>query len=91
MFTNTYTKKVPLMLPARAAFEWPAPNKRREYQRARLSRAADGESVVHVFKSSSSAALTSLTWANGVVVIPEQHTVSAGDAVDFIPFSELMT
>jgi molybdopterin molybdotransferase len=46
---------------------------------------------VEVFKSSSSAALTSLTWANGVVVIPEHRTVSPGDTVDFIPFSELMT
>jgi len=82
---------LPLMLPARAAFDWPAPKKRREYQRARLSRGADGESVVEVFKSSSSAALTSLTWANGIVVIPEHQTVSPGDRLDFIPFSELMT
>ncbi|MGB5736281.1 MAG: molybdopterin molybdenumtransferase MoeA, partial [Thiohalocapsa sp.] len=43
------------------------------------------------FQSRSPAALTSLTWANGVVVIPEGRTMTAGDAVDFIPFSELMT
>ncbi len=82
---------MPLTLPARAGFDWPAPDQRREYQRARLERDADGESVVRVFQSRSPAALTSLTWANGVVVIPEGRTMTAGDAVDFIPFSELMT
>ncbi len=82
---------MPLMLPARAGFDWPAPDQRREYQRARLERDADGESVVRVFQSRSPAALTSLTWANGVVVIPEGRTIAAGEAVDFIPFSELMT
>jgi len=82
---------MPLMLPARAGFDWPAPDQRREYQRARLERDAEGESVVHVFQSRSPAALTSLTWANGVVVIPEGRTIAAGEPVDFIPFSELMT
>lgn len=82
---------MPLMLPARAGFDWPAPDQRREYQRARLERDADGNSVVRVFQSRSPAALTSLTWANGVVVIPEGRTIAAGEAVDFIPFSELMT
>ncbi|MGB5834455.1 MAG: gephyrin-like molybdotransferase Glp [Thiohalocapsa sp.] len=82
---------LPLMLPARAGFDWPAPDKRREYQRARLERGSTGETLIRVFQSRSSAALTSLTWANGVVVIPEGHTITAGDAVDFIPFSELMT
>lgn len=82
---------MPLTLPARAGFDWPAPDQRREYQRARLERDADGEAIVRVFQSRSPAALTSLTWANGVVVIPEGRTIAAGEAVDFIPFSELMT
>lgn len=81
----------PLRLSARAAFDWPAQHRRREYQRARLTRDPDGASVVSVFKSRSSAALTSLTWANGIVVIPEGRRIAIGDAVDFIPFSELMT
>jgi molybdopterin molybdotransferase len=82
---------MPLTLPARAGFDWPAPDQRREYQRARLERGPHGESVVLVFQSRSPAALTSLTWANGVVVIPEGRTIVRGEAVDFIPFSELMT
>ena len=80
----------PLTLPARAAFAWPLAPKRREYQRARLERGAGGEPVVRVFKSRSSAALTSLTWANGLVVIPQGRVVESGDTVEFIPFSELM-
>jgi molybdopterin molybdotransferase len=79
----------PISVRARAGFDWPKPDKRREYQRARLQRAADGEPVVQVFPSRSSAALSSLTWANGLVVIPEGQSIRAGEMVDFIPMSEL--
>ena len=82
---------LPLILPARAAFDWPARAKRREYQRARLTTHADGTCMVQIFPSPSSAAITSLTWANGIVVIPEGRTIAIGDPVDFIPFSELTT
>jgi molybdopterin molybdotransferase len=80
----------PLPIRARAGFVWPEPDKRREYQRARFERGADGEPVVAVFSSRSSAALTSLTWANGLAVIPEGRRIANGDPVDFIPFSELL-
>ncbi|MBK1648456.1 gephyrin-like molybdotransferase Glp [Rhabdochromatium marinum] len=65
-------------------------DKRREYQRARLTQDAEGQSRVQVFPSRSSAAISSLTWANGLAVIPEQCQIQPGDPIDFLPFSELL-
>jgi molybdopterin molybdotransferase len=80
---------MPICVRARAGFDWPKPDKRREYQRARLQQVNGREPVVDVFPSRSSAALTSLTWANGLVVIPEGRSIRAGETVDFIPMPEL--
>jgi molybdopterin molybdotransferase len=81
---------LPQALPARAGFSLSKPVKRRDYQRARLSVDADGQAVVEVFRSTSSAALSSLTWANGLAILPEGAPIREGDRVDFLPFSELL-
>ncbi|NBC47728.1 MAG: molybdopterin molybdenumtransferase MoeA [Gammaproteobacteria bacterium] len=81
---------LPQPLPARAGFSLSKPVKRRDYQRARLSMDGDGQAVVEVFRSTSSAALSSLTWANGLAIIPEGEPIREGDRIDFIPFSELL-
>jgi molybdopterin molybdotransferase len=78
----------PLMLPA--GFELTKPVKRRDYQRARVAFDAAGQASVQRFHSSSSAALSSLTWANGLVVIPTGETIATGDPVAFLPFAELL-
>ena len=79
----------PIRLRARAGFEQTKPLPRREYLRARLTQTDEGDPAVEVFPSRSSAALTSLTWANGLVMVAEGQTVAVGDSVQFIPFSEL--
>lgn len=79
----------PPTLRLRAAFDWPRPDKRQEYQRARLVPGADGSPEIEVFPSRSSAALASLTWANGLVVIAPRQVIQRGDLVDFIPFGGL--
>jgi molybdopterin molybdotransferase len=80
----------PRRIRAAAGFDWPRPDKRREYQRARLVSAADGTPTAEVFASRSSADLTSLTWADGLVELPENRSFRAGEPVSFIPFSELV-
>jgi molybdopterin molybdotransferase len=80
----------PRPIRAAAGFDWQRPDKRREYQRARLVTGADGAPRVEVFASRSSADLTSLTWADGLVELREQHSFRAGEPVSFIPFSELL-
>lgn len=78
----------PLAFEVAAGFDWPKPAKRREYHRARLER-ADGRLIAQVFPSRSSAALTSLAWAEGLVVLEEARTFAAGAPIPFIPFTEL--
>jgi len=80
----------PVVLPATADFDWPRPDKRREYVRARLEPAGDGTARVQVYPSRSSGVLSSVAWANGLAVVPEGQVLARGDPVDFMPFSELL-
>jgi molybdopterin molybdotransferase len=80
----------PRTLRVRAGFDWPKPDKRREFQRARLTTGADGQPEVVVYPSRSSGVLSSVAWANGLVVIPEGGVVRRGEPVSFIPMSELI-
>jgi molybdopterin molybdotransferase len=73
-----------------ADFDLTKPMNRRDYQRARIETDAEGILRVKVFRSTSSAALSSLVWANGLAIVPEGHTIAAGDPVQFLPFSELL-
>jgi molybdopterin molybdotransferase len=78
----------PMALPVRADFDWPKPDSRREFLRARLARDEDGETVVQIFPNQDSGVLTSTVWADGFVEIPENETVRVGDHVNYLPFSQ---
>ncbi|MCG6941087.1 MAG: molybdopterin molybdotransferase MoeA [Thiohalocapsa sp.] len=80
----------PRRIQAPAGFDWSKPDRRREYQRARLVTGEDGVARVEVFRSRSSADLGSLTWADGLVELTENRPFRAGELVSFIPFSELL-
>ncbi|MEX8492590.1 gephyrin-like molybdotransferase Glp [Sphaerotilus sp.] len=71
--------------PLRAAFDWPTPDRRREFVRARVN--ADGE--VELFPNQSSGVLTSVVWADGLVDIAAGQAIARGEAVRFVPLSEL--
>ncbi len=75
---------------ARAEFDWPRPDKRREFHRARVAFDAGGVPRLSVHPSRSSGVLSSVTWANGLAVIPEGRALSRGDEVAFLPFCELL-
>ncbi|WP_296698991.1 gephyrin-like molybdotransferase Glp [Thiocapsa sp. UBA6158] len=76
----------PPSLRIRAGFDWPRPDKRREFHRARVQTGGDGTPELAVFPSRSSAVLSSVAWADGLVEIPENQVIRKGDLVDFIPF-----
>ncbi|MFC1602638.1 gephyrin-like molybdotransferase Glp [Pseudomonadota bacterium] len=82
---------LPTPITATTDFDWTKPDKRREFARARLELDSNGTAHVSLFKSRSSGMLSSLTWANGLAVIPEQQTLSKGEKVQFLPFNELLT
>lgn len=74
-----------------AGFNKGANDKRQEYARGRLETDEQGREVVRLFGNQSSGVLTSVTWANGLVVVPPLTAVAPGDLVEFIPYSELMS
>ncbi|NEV63557.1 gephyrin-like molybdotransferase Glp [Thiorhodococcus minor] len=73
----------------RAGFDWPKPDKRTELHRARLETGEDGELELAVYPSRSSAVLSSVAWADGLIEIAPGQLIQAGDRVDFIPFANL--
>jgi molybdopterin molybdotransferase len=80
----------PRSLKVRAGFELQRPDRRREYLRARLAPGPGGETEAVVHHSRSSGVLSSVTWAEGFLEIPEGQMVHRGDLVDFIPFDALL-
>jgi len=78
---------VPKRTPMRADFDWPRADARREFMRVR--RNASGG--LDLFPNQSAGVLTSAVWADGLVDNPSGRTIRAGDSVDFLAFSELMS
>jgi molybdopterin molybdotransferase len=74
----------PIQLPAH--FDLPRGDKRREFLRARRN----AEGGVELFANQSSGVLTSAVWADGLVDNPPGRTIARGDAVSFLPLSELL-
>ncbi len=77
---------LPRALPVTAGFDWPRPDKRREFLRVRF--AADG--TLELFPNQSSGVLTSVQWADGLVDNPPGQPIARGDVVRFLPLSELL-
>ena len=77
------TRANSFMVPA--DFAWSKPGKRHEYVRARIE-----QGKLKLFPHQGSGVLTSTSWANGLAMIPANNTISAGDLLEFIPFSELL-
>ncbi len=78
---------LPAALRLRAAFEWPRPDKRREFLRARLN----GEGELELFANQSSGVLTSAVWADGLVDNPPSQAIARGDMVRFLPMAGLVS
>ena len=81
---------LPQSVSVRADFDWLQSGNRREYLRARLHTGMDGTTGAVIYSNQSSAALTSVSWAQGLICIAEGTTVQRGQMVSFIPFTELL-
>ena len=71
----------------RADFDWPRPDKRREFLRVRRNDSGG----VDLFANQSSGVLTSAVWGDGVVDNPPGRPIGRGDAVRYLAFSELLS
>ena len=78
-----------VQLPAR--FDWQHPDsKRTEFLRARLSH-EEGRFAVEIYPQQGSGVLTSCAWADGMVRLAPGQSVKAGDPVDYLPLSNLIS
>jgi molybdopterin molybdotransferase len=83
------TEVQPRFMPVRAGFDRPRAGRRREFARARI--AGDGMQmpVAHLHPRQGSDVLSSTTWADGLVEIPEGATVAQGDVLRYVDFDQL--
>jgi molybdopterin molybdotransferase len=70
---------------ARADFDWPGPDPRREYLRVKWN----AQGGLEIYPTQDSAVLTSTAWADGLVDNPPNHAIRRGDTVRFLPYAEL--
>jgi molybdopterin molybdotransferase len=84
--TQGVSEVAPQSLMLRADFDWPRPDRRREFLRARMN----AQGGVELFANQGSAALNSTVWANGLVDIPAGTPVARGELVRFLPYGDLL-
>ncbi len=77
----------PVSMSLRADFDWPQPDRRREFLRVQRN-AAGG---LDLFANQSSGVLTSVVWGDGLVDNPPGQAIRRGDAVRFLALSELLS
>jgi molybdopterin molybdotransferase len=71
-------------LPMTAHFDWPKPDKRREFLRVKRNTLGG----LDLYPNQSSGVLTSVSWADGFVDNPPSQSISRGDTVSFWPMSQ---
>ena len=79
------TDAVPHPIAARADFDWPEPDARREFLRAKWN----SKGGLELYHTQDSAVLTSTAWADGLIDNPAGHAIRRGDSVPFLPYAEL--
>ena len=75
----------PHAIAARADFDWPEPDARREFLRARWNR----QGGLELYPTQDSAVLTSTAWADGLVDNPAGKAIRKGDSVRFLTYAAL--
>jgi molybdopterin molybdotransferase len=76
---------MPQALTLPAAFDWPRPDRRREFLRARI-----GPDGVQLHANQNSAALASTLWADGLVDVPPATPIRHGEPVRYLPYGDLL-
>jgi molybdopterin molybdotransferase len=75
----------PRVIAARADFDWPEPDARREFLRVKWN----AQGGLDLYPTQDSAVLTSTAWADGLVDNPAGRAIRKGEMVRFLSYSEL--
>lgn len=78
--------RVPQAQSGMAAFDWPKPDRRREFLRAR--RNAHGDIEIHPHQGSG--VLMSAAWADGLVDVASLQSIQRGQTVSFYSWSDML-
>jgi molybdopterin molybdotransferase len=76
----------PRGIDARADFDWPEPDARREFLRVKWN----ARGGLELYPTQDSAVLTSTSWADGLVDNPAKKAIRRGETVRFLPYTELL-
>ena len=77
-------------LTAESAFDWPRPDKRREFLRVKLERDASGHDRLQLWPNQGSGVMSSLAWADGLVDLPAETTIQTGDQLRYLSITDLL-
>jgi molybdopterin molybdotransferase len=77
----------PMRLRLTADFDWPRPDRRREFLRVRVD---PQTGLLTLFPNQGSAVLTSTVHGDGLLDNPGGHAIRRGDVVTYLPFSDLL-
>jgi molybdopterin molybdotransferase len=75
----------PKAIQARADFDWPQPDARREFLRVKWN----AQGGLDLYPTQDSAVLTSTSWADGLLDNPAGHPIRKGESVRYLPYAEL--
>jgi molybdopterin molybdotransferase len=77
----------PAAVAMRADFDWPRPDRRREFLRVRLN----GAGGLDLYPNQSSGLLTSTVWADGLLDNPPSRAIARGDTVQVRWLQEMIS
>lgn len=83
--TQGAQQSMPRALSLPAAFDWPKPDRRREFLRGRI-----GPDGVELHANQNSAALASTVWAEGLIDVPPGTAIARGEMVRYLPYGDLL-
>jgi len=81
---------LPTRILVNAQFEWPKPDKRREFLRAKLITNSEGEQTTDIYSHQGSGVLMSTSWADGFIDLAEGQAVKQGDSVRYFSFADIL-
>jgi molybdopterin molybdotransferase len=81
--------QAPPSFPVRSGFQIAEAGTRQEYLRVRLVSSREGQ-VAELYPDQGSSVLTSLSWADGLAVVPIGATVKRGDLLEYLPLNGLL-
>jgi len=77
-------------LTATANFDWPKPDRRREFLRVKITTDTTGAPVLDLWPNQGSGVMSSLAWADGLVDLASDTKIARGDVLRYLSLAELL-